>query len=82
MQVSSFRSRTVAALFAMACSSAAGFAADTPLTLAEAQRTALATERASVQLAAERLNTSVALIKALGGGWHRGPDCCRGGCCT
>jgi multidrug efflux system outer membrane protein len=36
----------------------------------DAQRTALATERASVQLAAERLNTSVALIKALGGGWH------------
>ena len=29
-----------------------------------------ATERASVQLDAERLNTSVALIKALGGGWR------------
>ena len=36
----------------------------------DAQRTALATERASVALTALRLNTSVALIKALGGGWH------------
>ena len=36
----------------------------------DAQRTALATERASVELTALRLNTSVALIKALGGGWH------------
>jgi outer membrane protein, multidrug efflux system len=41
------------------------------LDVIDAQRTALATERASVQLDAERLNTSVALIKALGGGWHR-----------
>lgn len=40
------------------------------LEVIEAQRTALATERASTQLAAQRLNTSVALIKALGGGWH------------
>lgn len=37
----------------------------------DAQRTVLATERASAQLAAQRLNTSVALIKALGGGWSR-----------
>ncbi len=36
----------------------------------DAQRTALATERASAQLTAQRLNTSVALIKALGGGWQ------------
>jgi len=43
------------------------------LDVIDAQRTALATERASAQLAAERLNTSVALIKALGGGWHRSP---------
>jgi multidrug efflux system outer membrane protein len=40
----------------------------------DAQRTALATERASVQLAAARLNNSVALIKSLGGGWHHGSD--------
>jgi multidrug efflux system outer membrane protein len=36
----------------------------------EAQRTALATERAAVQLAARRLTNSVALLKALGGGWQ------------
>lgn len=36
----------------------------------DAQRTSLATERASVELAALRLNTDVALIKALGGGWE------------
>jgi outer membrane protein, multidrug efflux system len=41
------------------------------LEVIDAQRTTLAIERASVQLAARRLNTSVALIKALGGGWHR-----------
>ena len=41
------------------------------LEVIDAQRTALTTERASAQLAALRLNTSVALIKALGGGWHR-----------
>jgi outer membrane protein, multidrug efflux system len=35
----------------------------------DAQRTSLAMERASAQLAAQRFNTSVALIKALGGGW-------------
>ena len=35
----------------------------------DAQRTVLASERASVQLAAQRLNTRVALITALGGGW-------------
>ncbi|HEY5553067.1 MAG TPA: efflux transporter outer membrane subunit [Opitutaceae bacterium] len=35
----------------------------------DAQRTLLATERASTQLGAQRLLTSVALIKALGGGW-------------
>lgn len=45
----------------------AGFVAY--LEVIDAQRTALATERASVQLAALRLNTGVALIKALGGGW-------------
>ena len=39
----------------------------------DAQRTALATERASVQLTAERLNTSVALMKSLGGGWRNTP---------
>jgi multidrug efflux system outer membrane protein len=35
----------------------------------DAQRTLLATERAATQLGAQRLLTSVALIKALGGGW-------------
>jgi multidrug efflux system outer membrane protein len=40
----------------------------------DAQRTALATERAAAQLAALRLNTSVALIKALGGGWSATPS--------
>jgi multidrug efflux system outer membrane protein len=37
----------------------------------DAQRTALAAERNAVQLTALRLNTAVALIKALGGGWER-----------
>lgn len=41
------------------------------LEVLDAQRTALASERASTQLAGLRLNTSVALIKSLGGGWHR-----------
>ena len=39
------------------------------LEVIDAQRTVLATERASAQLAAQRLNTSVALIKAVGGRW-------------
>ncbi len=38
----------------------------------DAHRTSLSVERGSAQLAAERLNTSVALIKALGGGWRQG----------
>ncbi|MDB6127734.1 MAG: efflux system, outer rane lipoprotein NodT family [Verrucomicrobia bacterium] len=37
----------------------------------DAQRTSLALERANTQLVAQRLNNQVALIKALGGGWHR-----------
>ena len=37
----------------------------------DAQRTVLALERASAQLAAQRLTNGVALIKSLGGGWHR-----------
>jgi len=40
------------------------------LEVIDAQRTSLATERASAQLAAIRLNTGVSLIKALGGGWQ------------
>ena len=40
------------------------------LEVIDTQRTALALERASTQLAALRLNTSVAFIKAVGGGWH------------
>jgi outer membrane protein, multidrug efflux system len=43
------------------------------LEVIDAQRTSLATERASAQLAGLRLNTSVALIKALGGGWRATP---------
>lgn len=39
------------------------------LDVVDAQRTELGNERASAQLFAERLNTDVALIKALGGGW-------------
>lgn len=39
------------------------------LEVIDAQRTVLATERASAQLAAQRLNTSVALIKSIGGTW-------------
>ncbi|MEO7414476.1 MAG: efflux transporter outer membrane subunit [Opitutaceae bacterium] len=46
----------------------AGFVAY--LEVIDAQRTSLAVERASAQLAALRLNSSVALIKALGGGWR------------
>ena len=40
------------------------------LEVVDAQRTALAVERAAAQLAGRRLITSVALIKALGGGWQ------------
>lgn len=39
------------------------------LEVIDAQRTSLATERASTQLATQRLTTGVVLIKALGGGW-------------
>lgn len=39
------------------------------LEVIDAQRTLLSTERSSAQLGALRLNTSVALVKALGGGW-------------
>jgi len=39
------------------------------LEVLDAQRTVLTTERASAQLAAQRLNTSVALVKAIGGDW-------------
>ncbi|MEJ1974373.1 MAG: TolC family protein [Lacunisphaera sp.] len=39
----------------------------------DAQRTVLSAERTSAQLAAQRFNNSVALIKALGGGWIAAP---------
>ena len=39
------------------------------LEVIDAQRTVLATERASAQLAAQRLNNSVSLIKSIGGTW-------------
>lgn len=42
------------------------------LEVLDAQRTVLTTERASAQLAAQRLNTSVALVKAIGGDWSAG----------
>ena len=41
------------------------------LEVIDAQRTVLSAERATAQLTAQRLLTSVALIKALGGGWVR-----------
>ncbi len=43
------------------------------LEVIDAQRTALATQRGSVRVEVERLNASVALIKALGGGWGSQP---------
>jgi multidrug efflux system outer membrane protein len=46
----------------------AGFVAY--LEVIDSQRTVLGIERASAQLAGLRFNTSVALIKALGGGWR------------
>jgi multidrug efflux system outer membrane protein len=39
----------------------------------DAQRTVLSLEQAGAQLSAQRLNNSVKLIKALGGGWHPAP---------
>ncbi|HXQ80343.1 MAG TPA: efflux transporter outer membrane subunit [Opitutaceae bacterium] len=42
------------------------------LDVVDAQRTELGNERAAAQLASLRLNTDVALIKALGGGWSGG----------
>jgi len=39
------------------------------LEVVDASRAALQIERASVQLAAQRLFSSIQLIKALGGGW-------------
>lgn len=43
------------------------------LEVIDAQRTVLIAERASAQLAAQRLNTSVALIKSVGGAWTSQP---------
>lgn len=43
------------------------------LEVIDARRTTLATERATVRLQAQRLNTTIALIRALGGGWRQ-PD--------
>ncbi|MEO6005802.1 MAG: efflux transporter outer membrane subunit [Opitutus sp.] len=40
------------------------------LEVLDAQRTVLTAERAAARLAGQRLTTSVALIKSLGGGWH------------
>ncbi len=44
------------------------------LEVIDAQRTVLNTERASAQLAAQRLITSVALIKSVGGAWTNEPQ--------
>lgn len=41
------------------------------LDVIEANRTTLTTQRASVQVAGQRLNAAVTLIKALGGGWDQ-----------
>lgn len=41
------------------------------LDVIEANRTALTTQRATAQLAGQRLTASVSLIKALGGGWEQ-----------
>jgi len=43
------------------------------LEVIDAQRTVLATERASAQLAAQRLTTNVSLIKSIGGTWTAEP---------
>ncbi len=40
------------------------------LEVVDTQRTALQTERNAVQILGQRLQTSVLLIKALGGGWE------------
>ncbi len=48
--------------------------AETLLTLLDAQRTLYAAQDAAVQLKAQRLQASVALYKALGGGWSRTND--------
>lgn len=42
------------------------------LDVIEANRTALITQRATAQIAGQRLNASISLIKALGGGWEQG----------
>lgn len=42
------------------------------LDVIEANRTTLATQRATVQVAGQRLLASISLIKALGGGWDAG----------
>jgi outer membrane protein, multidrug efflux system len=41
------------------------------LEVVDANRAVLLSERSSVQLATQRLNNSVLLIKALGGGWEK-----------
>jgi multidrug efflux system outer membrane protein len=40
------------------------------LEVVDANREALAAERGNAQLAGQRLNITVQLIKTLGGGWH------------
>jgi multidrug efflux system outer membrane protein len=44
------------------------------LEVADAQRTALAAERVAAQIRGQQLATSVALIRALGGGWSQNPS--------
>ncbi len=44
------------------------------LEVVDSQRTALQIERSAVQILAQRLQSSVLLIKALGGGWENGRD--------
>jgi multidrug efflux system outer membrane protein len=40
------------------------------LDVLDAERTALADERLTAQLAGQRMQSTVQLVKALGGGWH------------
>ncbi len=42
------------------------------INVVDAERAALDTERAAIQILGQRVNASVRLVKALGGGWRTG----------
>jgi len=42
------------------------------INVVDAERAALDTERAAIQILGQRVNASVRLVKALGEGWHTG----------